>query len=399
MPGRSLHPALAGRLIDDLDPSSSLSLALRALAAAPPVPLEVLAPPLAAGTRMDEFELQGVIGKGGMSVVYRARDTLLGRDVAIKVLNPAWSETVEPDAMFEREARATARLRHPGIVTIHRVGRHSGRLYLVLELLEGETLAARLQRGPLDEDEAVSIALQLLGALGHAHAHGIVHRDIKPSNVFIETSGNVVMLDFGLSRAAAQGTDLGGTSRGLSLAGTPAYMAPELWRGHRADARTDVFAAGVVLFELITSMRDRSPSPRQSRLRTGRQRRQIRSWMTAVVSRATAPDREERFSDAAAMAEALAALLSSAAGRRCPWRLLAGAVAAIIAASAIAIGAHLFGGDAPGALPRTSRQRRAADRARVPCDDPRGESSRHIALRSALSVERRGLAQRRRGIR
>jgi eukaryotic-like serine/threonine-protein kinase len=347
MPSAWIHRGPgAGGLIDDLDESSSLAVALRALAAAPPVPLEVLAAPLAAGTRLDEFELQGVLGNGSMSVVYRARDTLLDREVAIKVLNPSWSERVEPDAMLEREARATARLRHAGIVTIHRVGRHSGRLYLVLALLEGETLAARLQRGPLDEDEAASIALQLLGALGHAHAHGVVHRDVKPSNVFIETSGNVVMLDFGLSRAAsvAPGTDLGGTSPGRSLAGTPAYMAPELWRGHRADARTDVFAAGVVLFELLAGMRDRPRPPRRlrPRTRTRRQSRQMRAWMTAVVARATSPDREQRFSDAAAMAEALAALLSSAARRRSPWRVLAGAVAAIMAASAIAIGAHLL---------------------------------------------------------
>jgi hypothetical protein len=321
---------------DSLDEGESFALALRALAAAPPIPLEALAAPLPPGTCLDEFELKAVIGRGGMSVVYRARDLLLDREVAVKVLNPSWAGAdIEPDALLEREARATARLRHPRIVTIHRVGRHDGCLYLVLELLEGETLAARLGQGPISEEEAAEIALELLAALAHAHAHRIVHRDVKPGNVFIESSGSVKVLDFGLSGLASASLDGVSMSRNEPVAGTPGYMAPELWRGRPADARTDVYAAGVVLRELIAAS---SPA---------RARATARGQIEAIAARATAGDRKRRFADAGEMAAALRAVVSAAGRRRAPWRRAAGALAVVTLAAAVAIGAVELDGEQP----------------------------------------------------
>ena len=318
------------------DDSTSLAFALHALAAAPPVPLEALAAPLAPGTCLDEFELIDVIGKGGMSVVYRARDKLLDRDVAVKVLNAAWAAAdLEPDEMLEREARTTARLRHAGIVTIHRVGRHAGRLYLVLELLEGETLAARLTRAPLEQDEALAIGMQILTALSHAHAHGIVHRDIKPGNVLVEPNGTIKVLDFGLSGLALRSPPDGSRPWLDRVAGTPAYMAPELWRGEPADRRSDVYAAGLVLQELMAGSapgRSRAGVWRGSPLQPLHRLCPVRTQVKEIVARAVSPDREDRFADAGEMAAALAVVVGMA--RR--WRLTRRIGAVVLVASLVA---------------------------------------------------------------
>ena len=301
----------------------------------------------ARGACLDEFELQAMIGRGGMSVVYRARDLLLDRDVAVKVLSSSWAGAdAPPDTMLECEARATARLRHPSIVTIHRVGRHQGRLYLVLELLEGETLAARLRQGPLGEEEASAIALELLAALAHAHAHGIVHRDVKPGNVFVEASGSVKVLDFGLSGRAATPAHDGLAAIGREpVAGTPAYMAPELWRGQQADERTDVYAAGVVLYELMAAS---APA---------RARAPARDQIEDIAARAAAPDRDDRFGDAGEMAAALRAVLGAAGRRRAPRRMATGALVALMLAAAAAIGAGPL--DRQPAAPDLSGTRKA----------------------------------------
>jgi serine/threonine protein kinase len=306
----------------------AFGLTLRALAAAPAVPLEVLSPPLVPGTSLDEFELLEVLGRGGMSVVYRARDKLLDREVAIKVLNAPWSGPV-PDALLEQEARATARLRHPHIVTIHRVGSRAGRLYLVLELLEGETLAAHLRRGAVDQDEAISIGLQLCEALAHAHAHGIVHRDVKPGNVFLEAGGRVKVLDFGLSSPGK----VDDPDARTPWAGTPAYMAPEQWRCEPVDERSDVYAAGVVLHELMGGSLPIQPAAKGPRKRWPRAGFRPRR-MADIIDRATAPARTDRFPDARAMAAALrAALIARRRSRIGRW------IAAVLAAAlALALG-------------------------------------------------------------
>jgi hypothetical protein len=337
---------------DDDDPLAGVSdddaALLRALAHAPEVPLAALAPPLAPGARVDEFEILAELGEGGMGVVYRAHDTLLDREVALKLLHPSWETLGDGgDALLEREARATARLRHPNLVTIHRVGRHQGRVYLVLELLRGETLAARLTRGPLGVDQAVATLLAITSALAHAHAQGIVHRDLKPGNVFLEAGAGgetVKLLDFGLSgsaTSAAPGEASARVAAGTILgAGTPGYMAPEQWRGEPADVRTDLFAAGALLDELCTG--SRPPGDPASALAPRRSPRarglDCPVALDRVITRATALAREDRYPDAAALAEALRqAQVAEVRRRRTRRTLLVGGLALLIAGGAAAI--------------------------------------------------------------
>ena len=211
------------------------------------------------GTRLGPYEVLDLLGAGGMGEVYRARDTRLGRDVAIKVLPDQVSHDVEALARLRREARAVAALSHPHIEALFDIGETDGTHYLVMELLEGETLATRLRRGLLPEKDALRIGAEIAEALGAAHAHGIVHRDVKPANVMLTRSG-VKLLDFGLARLQRK-TDASGetaTTTGLGqgvLAGTLPYMAPEQLEGREADARTDIWALGCVLFEMLTGRR------------------------------------------------------------------------------------------------------------------------------------------------
>jgi hypothetical protein len=207
-------------------------------------------PALAPGQVLDEtYELIERLGGGGMGVVYRARDHRLGRDVAVKVLRKTGG-AVDSDLrrLFEREARATAQLVHPNIVTLLHVGEHDGHPYLVLELLSGETLASRLgRRGRLPVGEALTILDAVLAALAFAHDHGVLHRDLKPNNVFVTGDERVKVLDFGV--ALSLDTDPGPVTR---AAGTPGYMAPEQRDGSAAqDARTDVWAAALLLLECM----------------------------------------------------------------------------------------------------------------------------------------------------
>jgi len=215
------------------------------------------------GTRLGPYEVGGLIGSGGMGEVYRARDTRLGRDVAIKVLPEQVSHDAVALARFDREARAVAALSHPHIAALFDIGEADGTHYLVMELLEGETLAVRLRRGALPEKEALRVGAEIAEALGAAHGKGVVHRDVKPANVMLMRSG-VKLLDFGLARLLRQAGSTGESteaSTGLGegvLAGTLPYMAPEQLEGKEADARTDIWALGCVLFEMLAgSVRSR----------------------------------------------------------------------------------------------------------------------------------------------
>jgi len=220
---------------------------------------------LATGIRLGPYAIVGPLGKGGMGIVYRARDTRLGRDVAIKVLLASLASDPDRVRRFEREARLLAALSHPHIGAIHGLENVDGVPALVLELVEGPTLADRLLAGPLSFKEATRIAYQIAEALEAAHEKGIVHRDLKPANIKVMADGTVKVLDFGLAKAFGEdrrGADLehvptvtlDGNNEG-KIAGTPAYMSPEQARGGSVEKRCDIWAFGVVLFEMLTGKR------------------------------------------------------------------------------------------------------------------------------------------------
>jgi eukaryotic-like serine/threonine-protein kinase len=220
--------------------------------------------PLIAGSRLGPYEILSPLGSGGMGEVYRARDTTLRRDVALKLPPDAFAKDPDRVARFKREAQVLASLNHPGIGAIYGLEEGpGGRLALVLELVPGETLADRLRRGAIPVDEAIAIAKQIAAALEEAHERGVVHRDLKPANVKVADGGTVKVLDFGLAKAllgeSAPGTPDLSASPTLSsptvagvLLGTAAYMAPEQARGKAVDKRADIWAFGVVLFEMLT---------------------------------------------------------------------------------------------------------------------------------------------------
>ena len=226
--------------------------------------LELRTMPLEAGTKLGTYIIQAAIGTGGMGEIYRAKDTKLGREVAIKVLHEALRQDAERLARFEREARVLASLNHPGIATLHGLETERSITYLVMELVHGETLQERLARGPLTVEEAVGIFEQIAEALEAAHAAGVVHRDLKPANIKITPEGRVKILDFGLAKAFATEDDeavsdlsssptltRGATAVGVIM-GTATYMSPEQARGKKADKRADIWAFGCVLFEAIS---------------------------------------------------------------------------------------------------------------------------------------------------
>src|SRR5262245_14965451 len=224
---------------------------------------------LAAGSRLGPYEIVAAIGAGGMGEVYKARDTRLDRSVAVKVLPPELAAEPDRRARFEREARAVAALSHPHICVVYDIGRDNGTDYLVMELLEGETLAARLGRAKgrlLPTNEVLRYAIEIADALDKAHRAGIVHRDLKPANMMLTKSG-VKLLDFGLAKlkspavalsmtAIEHATTIGGTATAAGIIlGTVHYMSPEQVEGHEADARADIWALGVVIYEMATGTR------------------------------------------------------------------------------------------------------------------------------------------------
>jgi phosphatidylglycerophosphate synthase len=220
------------------------------------------------GTTVSHYRIEECLGAGGMGIVYRARDTRLQRNIALKFLPEAWSA--------DREARAAAALNHPNICTIHEIGEHDGRPFIAFELLEGKTLKQRLGAGPLGLGELIEIASQVAAALEAAHAKGIIHRDIKPSNIFITTRGVAKVLDFGIAKMA--------DAPDGEVFGTPAYMSPEQALGQPADHRSDVFSLGVVIQQMAAG---RQPT------------------LDAIVARCLAQEPAERFQSAAELRAAL----------------------------------------------------------------------------------------------
>jgi serine/threonine protein kinase len=213
-----------------------------------------------AGTRLGPYQVLAKVGEGGMGEVYRAADTQLGREVAVKVMPRAFAADRDRLARFEREARVLASLNHPHIAAIYGVEAMDGGRALILELVEGPTLAEKLRRGALPLGDAVAIAVQIAEALEAAHEKGIVHRDLKPANIKVTPAGTVKVLDFGIAKmrdaSEAVNPDLptatmAGTRAGVVL-GTAAYMSPQQARGQPVDKRTDIWAFGCVLYEMLT---------------------------------------------------------------------------------------------------------------------------------------------------
>jgi serine/threonine protein kinase/Tol biopolymer transport system component len=219
---------------------------------------------LAPGVRLGAYEIIAVLGAGGMGEVYRARDTRVGRDVAIKILPAEVSSDPERLTRFEQEARASAALNHPNILALFDVGQHQGAPFIVSELLEGQTLRERSNGSPLPVRKAIELAIQVAQGLAAAHEKGIVHRDLKPENIFITADGRAKILDFGLAKLTQPEPALSGISvlpttppqtvPGVVL-GTIGYMSPEQVRGHAADHRSDIFALGALLYEMLSGRR------------------------------------------------------------------------------------------------------------------------------------------------
>ncbi|HET9327508.1 MAG TPA: protein kinase [Candidatus Eisenbacteria bacterium] len=283
---------------------------------------------VSAGTRIDRYEVQSLLGKGGMGEVYRARDPRLGRDVAIKILPVALSGDETRLRRFDQEARAAGSLNHPNIVSLYDVGTSEGAPYVVSELLEGENLAERLAVASLPVRKALDYGAQIAHGLAAAHAKGIVHRDLKPANLFVTREGRVKILDFGLAKLTrpehsgklAESMLETTTVPGM-LMGTVGYMAPEQVRGEEADARSDLFALGLVLYEMITGRRAyqaESPSETMSAILRddlpdlAADIKAAVPGLAPIIRRCVEKRATERFQSAADLAFALETLSQSA---------------------------------------------------------------------------------------
>jgi serine/threonine protein kinase len=324
--------------------------------------------PLTQGSRLGHYEIVSWLGAGGMGEVYRARDSRLDRMVAIKVLRPEIAENTEVRRRFEREARAVSSLNHPHICALYDVGHENDVDFLVLEHLEGMRLSDRLNRGALPLEEAIGLAIQIVAALDGAHRCGVIHRDLKPGNVMLTRHG-AKLLDFGLARwkraAAAEADDPSGAALGTaaqpltteaSVLGTVPYMSPEQIEGREVDARSDLFSAGIVIYEMITGRRPfdgggpaavmaailKSEPPPMSASRSD-----VPPALERLVRQCLAKDRDDRVQSAHDVGlnlrwiqEALALPEGASAGnsrapRRAPVRWIAATVGLVALATAL----------------------------------------------------------------
>ena len=270
------------------------------------------------GKQLGRYRIIDRLGEGGMGVVYRATDERLERDVAIKLVREDLLRESASQARFRQEARALSRLNHPGVATLFDFDQHEGTAFLVMEFVEGQTLATLLESGPLPEARARAVALEAAEALEVAHEHGIVHRDLKPANLMVTPRGRVKILDFGLARLtplASQTIDMGLTSPGMA-AGTLPYMAPEQFTNGAVDARVDLYALGAILYEMLTGERafdGEAIAPLMFRIvhelprPAGEVRPGASSALAAIAARCLEKDPGRRYADAAALVRALKA--------------------------------------------------------------------------------------------
>ncbi|MDO8679000.1 MAG: protein kinase [Acidobacteriota bacterium] len=267
--------------------------------------------PLSTGVRLGSYTIEAMLGAGGMGEVYRARDTRLNRTVAVKVVPADFSNDPESRHRFEREARAIAALNHPHICTLYDVGSHDGIDFLVMEYLAGETLAARLVRGPLPAHEAIRYAIEIASALDRAHQAGIIHRDLKPGNIMLTEQGSKV-LDFGLAKLTDGEVDVTRTADG-TVVGTAAYMSPEQADAKPLDPRSDVFSFGAVLYEMLAGRRafggETIAQILAAVLRDEPPRLPVPAALDSLVRRCLAKESSQRFPS---MAEVKAALEGAA---------------------------------------------------------------------------------------
>ncbi|MCE9578090.1 MAG: serine/threonine protein kinase, partial [Deltaproteobacteria bacterium] len=283
---------------------------------------------LAAGTRAGDYEVEQHLGAGAMGDVYAGRHPLIGKRVAIKVIKRALASSAEAVERFLREARAANQVGHPNVVDVFALGRLTdGRLYLVMDLLEGESLAARVRRGRLAPDRALAILAPIAWALDAAHARGVVHRDLKPDNVFLAgdpAAPTVFVLDFGIAKLLSTATDapVALTGEGTWL-GTPAYMAPEQWSADGAGPASDRYALGVMAYQLLVG-----DLPFRASSLPGMMEKHFRAAVPTVstmglalpaaidgvLARAMAKDPDDRFATAGALIDALAAAAGTTGG-------------------------------------------------------------------------------------
>jgi len=318
---------------------------------------------LTPGTKLGPYEIESPLGAGGMGEVYRARDTRLGRDVAVKILPESFAGDSERLRRFEQEARAVAALNHPNILAIHDIGEQGGAPYIVSELLEGESLRAALDRGALPVRKTVEYGVQIAHGLAAAHEKGVVHRDLKPENIFLTKDGRTKILDFGLAKLAQIPSQSSNeltlttlhTEAGVVM-GTASYMAPEQVRGEAVDARTDIFAFGAVLYEMLSGSRafrrDTAAETMTAVLKDDPPElsgpvRVVSSTLDRIVRRCLEKNPEERFQSARDLSFALSALSGSETGaaaraataaapgrkRLLPWAAVGLAMVALAAAT------------------------------------------------------------------
>ena len=323
---------------------------------------------LSAGSKVGPYEILSLLGAGGMGEVYRGRDGALGRDVAVKVLPPAFSSDADRLRRFKQEEQAAASLNHPNILTIYHIGEQDGAPYIVSELLEGESLRQRLQAGGLPVRKTIDYGIQVARGLAAAHDKGIVHRDLKPENIFLTKDGRAKILDFGLAKLTRPEHDgsspdsqtLTGRSEPGFVLGTAGYMSPEQVRGQIASPASDLFSFGAVLYEALTGRRafrgDTAADTMSAILKEDppealESNRQIPPGLDRIVRHCLEKNPEERFQSARDVAFYLEALSSTSTSASLPapaesrsvskWAIYAGITLGL--AAAFAFGAFVFG--------------------------------------------------------